>query len=294
MYCPDCKIEVESGEYCPLCGRKLVRDSHNTGTVVDDSFSGEAAQVSGKKRCKFNFSKPLCAVFALLLILSLAMPWFHLNVKYVSANVVDDRLTILQLKPQFSYYCGMVSRLAGTFGTDMNQYADLITAAEGILLAAESYFMLCGIHFLLFGIIGLFSRGKLRYYFARVGSTMYIIGLLVLIIAVLIGNAKLGAAVAAFGAQNELQISASVKLTAHPYIALAAALVFRIFGIRLLRYLNGVSCLNRGITDIAKREFSLIHCVKRVPKTYSKPKHRGRTNYTSYGDTESFNDGIVD
>ena len=24
MYCPDCKIEVESGEYCPLCGRKLV------------------------------------------------------------------------------------------------------------------------------------------------------------------------------------------------------------------------------------------------------------------------------
>lgn len=165
MYCPDCKIEVESGEYCPLCGRKLVRDSHSTGTVVDDSFSGEAAQVSGKKRCKFNFSKPLCAVFALLLILSLAMPWFHLNVKYVSANVVDDRLTILQLKPQFSYYCGMVSRLAGTFGTDMNQYADLITAAEGILLAAESYFMLCGIHFLLFGIIGLFSRGKLRYYF---------------------------------------------------------------------------------------------------------------------------------
>ena len=202
MYCPDCKIEVESGEYCPLCGRKLVRDSHSTGTVVDDSFSGEAAQVSGKKRCKFNFSKPLCAVFALLLILSLAMPWFHLNVKYVSANVVDDRLTILQLKPQFSYYCGMVSRLAGTFGTDMNQYADLITAAEGILLAVESYFMLCGIHFLLFGIIGLFSRGKLRYYFARVGSTMYIVGLLVLIIAVLIGNAKLGAAVAAFGAQN--------------------------------------------------------------------------------------------
>ena len=115
-----------------------------------------------------------------------------------------------------------------------------------------------------------------------------------LIIAVLIGNAKLGAAVAAFGAQNELQISAAVKLTAHPYIALAAALVFRIFGIRLLRYLNGVSCLNRGITDIAKREFSLIHCVKKVPKTYSKPKHRGRTNYTSYGDTESFNDGIVD
>lgn len=49
MYCPDCKIEVESGEYCPLCGRKLVRDSHSTGTVVDDSFSGEAAQVSGKK-----------------------------------------------------------------------------------------------------------------------------------------------------------------------------------------------------------------------------------------------------
>ena len=40
MYCPDCKIEVESGEYCPLCGRKLVRDSHSTGTVVDDSFSG--------------------------------------------------------------------------------------------------------------------------------------------------------------------------------------------------------------------------------------------------------------
>lgn len=79
-----------------------------------------------------------------------------------------------------------------------------------------------------------------------------------------------GAAVAAFGAQNELQISASVKLTAHPYIALAAALVFRIFGIRLLRYLNGVSCLNRGITDIAKREFSLIHCVNKVPKTYSK------------------------
>lgn len=138
MYCPDCKIEVESGEYCPLCGRKLVRDSHSTGTVVDDSFSGEAAQVSGKKRCKFNFSKPLCAVFALLLILSLAMPWFHLNVKYVSANVVDDRLTILQLKPQFSYYCGMVSRLAGTFGTDMNQYADLITAAEGILLDRKS------------------------------------------------------------------------------------------------------------------------------------------------------------
>ena len=115
MYCPDCKIEVESGEYCPLCGRKLVRDSHSTGTVVDDSFSGEAAQVSGKKRCKFNFSKPLCAVFALLLILSLAMPWFHLNVKYVSANVVDDRLTILQLKPQFSYYCGMVM---GEFGDD--------------------------------------------------------------------------------------------------------------------------------------------------------------------------------
>ena len=57
--------------------------------------------------------------------------------------------------------------------------------------------------------------------------------------------------------------------------------------------MNGVSCLNRGITDIAKREFSLIHCVKKVPKTYSKPKHRGRTNYTSYGDTESFNDGIV-
>ena len=62
MYCPDCKIEVESGEYCPLCGRKLVRDSHSTGTVVDDSFSGEAAQVSGKKRCKFNFSCVCIAV----------------------------------------------------------------------------------------------------------------------------------------------------------------------------------------------------------------------------------------
>lgn len=57
MYCPDCKIEVESGEYCPLCGRKLVRDSHSTGTVVDDSFSGEAAQVSGKKTLQIQFQQ---------------------------------------------------------------------------------------------------------------------------------------------------------------------------------------------------------------------------------------------
>lgn len=124
---------------------------------------------------------------------------------------------------------------------------------------------------------------------------MYIVGLLVLIIAVLIGNAKLGAAVAAFGAQNELQISASVKLTAHPYIALAAALVFRIFGIRLLRYSNGVSCLNRGITDIAKRRVFIDSLrEKSARKRTQSPNHRGRTNYTSYGDTESFNDGIVD
>lgn len=293
MYCPDCKIEVESGEYCPLCGRRLEADSHRNGTVVDDSCAGAADKFAGKKRCKFNFSKPLSLVFALLLIMSLAMPWFHVNVKYVNVNVVDDRLTILQLKPQFSYYCGMVSRLAGTFGADMGSYEDMITGAEGALLAVASYFVLCGIHFLLFGIIGLFSRGKLRYYFARVGSTMYIIGLAVLIAAALIGNSVLGNAVADFAAQNELQLSASLKLTAYPYIALAAALIFRIFGIRLLRWLNGISCLERGITDVAKREFALINCVNKVPKTYSKSKLRGKTNYSSYGETESFDDGIV-
>ena len=64
MYCPDCKIEVESGEYCPLCGRKLVRDSHSTGTVVDDSFSGEAAQVSGKKRCNLVITASFSTLIA--------------------------------------------------------------------------------------------------------------------------------------------------------------------------------------------------------------------------------------
>ena len=98
MYCPDCKITVDSGSYCPLCGRKMSADRYNIGTLVDESCY-EDSRTSAKQGVRFNFSKPLCLVFALILIAFAFMPWFRIRFSAASLiNISGKELSVISFR----------------------------------------------------------------------------------------------------------------------------------------------------------------------------------------------------
>ena len=57
-------------------------------------------------------------------------------------------------------------------------------------------FAFCAANLLLFGLIGLVSKGKLRYLFGRLGTDAYIVLLLLLIVFTFFGSSLFGGGIA--------------------------------------------------------------------------------------------------
>lgn len=253
MYCPHCKKEAGTDNYCPWCGGKL-----RENTVIDNGSSLSEKHGSYPKT-KLNFSKPLCLAFALILLLSLVLPWVRI---VVPQTEVELNMGIFNIQPRFSDYSDLAVTYAPIVGIDMQPYMDIIWLTNGILLVVTAFFMLVALNFILFGIIGLFSKGRARYFFARVGCVLYIIGLCLFIVSVLVGISYLKTSLvdilSAYG------IEMTLSITVWPVIALVLTVLIRTLGIRALRYLNGVSCMNRGHLDVAERELGKIGKAKQV------------------------------
>lgn len=251
-------IENESSIYSTKYDEMLKKE-REASSSNENSYAANAK--SAKKGTKFNFSKPLCLIFSLILLFTMVMPWFKINASIALFGDTSFDLalepSIFSLQPRFSEYAEMVNTYAPLVGVDMAPYSELIWMLNGILLMVTAYFMIIIIFFVLFGLIGLFTCGKARYFFARVGGTMYIIGLFAVIVIGIIGGTYLSDMMQTI--DPSYGISASFKITIWPIIAFVAALSFRTFGVKVLRRLNAMSCMNRGKTQIAKRELSILH-----------------------------------
>ena len=287
MYCSKCKIKVDNvGVHCPVCGSRMSENEFDAGSIVDDNCI-EDRRGRAKRGVRFNFSKPLCLFFAALLIATLFIPWFSVTLTVDQITLFDGKkLSMMGLQPFVRDCFATYKRFAGA---NMAVSEDTLWLINGMLLLVKLYFVICAINLLLFGLIGLFSKGKLRYFFARVGSTALFIGIIAVMIAALVGSAqlrKLGGAEAGF--------TLDLRLCFWLFVSALAALLFRILGMRLLRYTNGISCLNRGDYATAEKEFIIINCVKKLPKTFSKAKHRRAARHNTYGESnQDYGDGVL-
>lgn len=255
MYCPNCKKEAGTDDYCPWCGRKL-----SEKRLIDNSrsTSGEHGTYL-KNKTKINYSKPLCLVFALVLLFTMILPWVRIAVPQAE---VELSMSVFSIQPRFSEYSDLAIMYAPLAGIDIQPYEDIIWLTNGILLIVTAFFMLTALNFILFGIIGVFSNGRARYFFARVGCVLYIIGLCLFIASILVGNSylktSLGDSLSTYG------VEVSLSLTLWPFVALVLTILFRTLGIRALRYFNGISCMSRGYNDVAERELGKINKLKYI------------------------------
>ena len=250
MYCPNCKNDVEAGEYCPVCSHRLPNNGGINNAVP---------------KPKFNYSKPLCLVFAAVLLFTMLMPWAHFVIPF--AGALD--MSVFSVQPRFSEIVDKVSLYAPLAGVNAQQLESTVWTINGILLLITAFFMLTALNFILFGVVGVFGKGRARYFFARTGCAMYIIGSCLFIAAMIVGSGyiknRLGGTLSGFG------INVTLGLTAWPFISLVLTVLFRTLGMRALRYFNGIRCLNQGYRDIAARELKKINKLE-----YLKPAGRRR------------------
>lgn len=212
-------------------------------------------------KCKFNFSKPLCILFALLLVFPMFMPWVKFSAQYEmqGIRVIDFNIeaAIFSVQQRFSDAVELSKDYAGLAGINMAGFEDLIWMVNGILLLITALFMLIALNILLFGVIGLFSGGKARYFFGRVGGTLLIIATFAVLVIGVFGGMYLKDMMRMV--DSSYGIDVSFGITAWPAILFVLAIVFRIWGIKLLRKLNYNSCTARGNDTIAQREYVMLH-----------------------------------
>ena len=302
MYCHNCKISVESESgFCPVCGRRLSKSEFYAGSIGDDSIYEESISLARgnsqkRKEVRFNFSKPLCLLFAALLIASMLMPFALASVSVGGTALLSEKpLTIIELHDTSADCAGRTLESLKN-GFSEAERAQRLALVKSISIAVTAYFGVCAAFLTLFGLTGLVSKGKLRYFFGRIGGTMYFIGLLALIAAIISSRFLLPQRVAAVSERSGEVLAASVKPTAWLFVSAAAALLFRLLGIRLIRYLNGISCLNKGDYKTAEREFTIIRCFDKVPHTFGRAKLRRGVKYGSREDDSrsgGYDDGVL-
>lgn len=293
MYCGYCKVRIDTGNYCPICGRRLSPSEFNAGAIVDDSVIEDRRSLQPKGP-RFNFSKPLCLVFALLLIALMILPWFSVSVSVSGVRLLNEKkLGIFELRTFVKSCYEAVNRLIGSEYELTAQGEKIVWAVNGILIMITLCFAVSAVNILLFGLVGLFTKGRLRYFFARIGSTMLFIGSLVMIAAVFVGRYALQKFIADPPADMAVNVGGSISPVVWLFLAAAAAILFRTLGIRLLRYLNGISSMNRGDYRTAEREFGIINAADKLPRTFSKAKHKRGARHNTYGSREDYGDGVV-
>ncbi|MBR5949188.1 MAG: zinc ribbon domain-containing protein [Clostridia bacterium] len=313
LYCENCKSRIKiTAKFCPECGTRLMvtaapyskigidndveqpfaddessfpfasesltehfqfAEGRKNGTFVRSGSGEMLSKANASSGKRFNLSKPLCLLMALIMLSTFFFPWMNANAVLNQTRLFTNRgVNIFEL-PSFIKGCiNTALKLAGP-GSELTQEGEhLVWILNGLLLFLAGLFLLIAVHFVLFGIIGLFSAGKLRYYFARVGGTMFFFALILFIGIVFIGNAALGSLSRQTTAEGVVMLELSIAPTVYAYAAAVLALIFRFFGVRALRRLNAESCLNRGRYDIAKREIKLLRrsdLMQRIPQTHS-------------------------
>lgn len=212
-------------------------------------------------KCKFNFSKPLCILFALLLILPMFMPWVKFSARYETQGirVIDFNIeaSIFSVQQRFSDAVKLSKDYGGLAGIDLDGFEDLIWMVNGILLIITAFFLLIALNILLFGLIGLFSGGKARYFFGRVGGTLMIIATFAMLVIGVFGGMYLKDMMSMV--DSSYGIDVSFGITIWPAVLFVLAIVFRIWGIKLLRRLNYNSCTACGKDNIAQREYAMLY-----------------------------------
>ncbi len=213
---------------------------------------------------KFNFSKPLCLIFALMLLFTMFMPWFRFSAKYETGGLtvlnMNIEAAIFSLQQRFSETVDLLHNYGGLAGVSMNEYDEIIWMVNGILLLITAVFLLIAFSILLFGLIGTFSGGKARYFFARLGGTLLIIMTFSVLIIGIFGGQYLRDMMSMV--DKSYGIDVSFGITFWPAITLVSAIAFRIWGIKLLRKLNYRSSIARGRMEIAEREYAMLHGTK--------------------------------
>ena len=293
MYCSYCKVRIDTGNYCPICGRRLSPNEFNAGAIVDERVIEDRRSVRSRGP-RFNFSKPLCLFFALLLVALMILPWFSVSVSVSGVRLLNEKkLGIFELRAFVKSCYEATNKLIGSEFVLTEQGERIVWLVNGALIAVTLYFGLAAVNIILFGIIGLFTKGRLRYFFARVGSTALFIGTLVMIASVFTGGHFLARFLADPPADLAVQLGGAVDPVVWLFVCALAAILFRTLGIRLLRYLNGVSSMNRGDYRTAEREFTIINAADKLPRTFSKAKHRRGARHNTYGSREDYGDHVV-
>lgn len=213
-----------------------------------------------KSKCRLNFSKPLAILMATLLLLPMLMPWFKLYAKYEvgGINVFNFNIeaSIFSIQQRFGEILELLQGYAGIAGVNVADYQDLIWTTNGILLLVTAFFMLIALNILLFGVIGMLSGRKARYFFGRIGGTLLIIATFSVIIIGVFGGLYLKDMMSMVDSSYGIDISFGI--TIWPAILFVLALVFRIWGIKLLRRLNYNSAIAHGKNDIAESERKML------------------------------------
>ena len=293
MYCGYCKIRIDTGNYCPICGRRLSPSEFNAGSIVDEGVIEDRRSIAGKGP-RFNFSKPLCLLFAALLIASMLLPWFSVSASVSGVRLLNGKqVSIFELRPFVKSCYSTVQKLLGSGYVLTEEGENIVFLVNGILLMITLYFGLCAANIALFGVIGLVSKGRARYFFARIGSTMLFIGTLVMIAAVFVGRYFLSRFIADPPKDLAVKIGGSIAPVFWLFVSAILAILFRTLGIRLLRYLNGISAMNRSDYRTAEREFTIINCTHKLPRTFSKAKHKRAARHNTYGEREDYGDHII-
>lgn len=293
MYCGYCRIRIDTGNYCPICGRRLSPSEFNAGSIVDEGVIEDRRGIAGKGP-RFNFSKPLCLLFAALLIAAMLLPWFSITASVAGIRLLNGKqVSIFGLRPFVQGCYSTVQKFIGSGWVLTEEGESIVFLVDGILLMLTLYFGVAAFCIAAFGVIGLFSKGRVRYFFARVGSAMLFIGTLVMIAAVFVGRYFLARFLADPPKDLIVKFGGSVEPMIWLFAAALGAILFRTLGIKLLRYLNGVSAMNRGDYRTAEREFTIINCTHKLPKTFSKAKHKRAARHNTYGEREDYGDHIV-
>ena len=93
MYCHHCKIRFdEELTECPVCGRRLSESEFYAGAIADDAVYVDQRPFSNSgSRRQLNFSKPLCLLFALILIGSMLLPMLYAKMSINGQETMDNK-----------------------------------------------------------------------------------------------------------------------------------------------------------------------------------------------------------
>ena len=258
MYCEKCKITIEcDAKFCCECGTRLVEDPVEYAEA-ETRVKGELLR-GALGGIRFNFSKPLCLLLALIMLATFFFPWMKANASMNDMKLLNNRGVSVCELPMFIKQCFATAlNVAGPDAELTPEGEHLLWLLHGLLLTLGVIFLIIALHFVLFGISGIFTNGKLRYYFARTGGTLYFVFLCIFMLIVFVGNIALAALSKDTTSDGVIKLELSVAPTVYAYITAVLALLFRFLGIRVIRILNAQSCLNKGDHRTAEREIRML------------------------------------